>query len=213
VELKLSPVPPGVTPRSVATRQDCRRQLRHGTESPPELSHCETASCEACVSSRRFDTRLTTCLASDRPGSTDHRIEPFLHLLARLESDHQSFRHRYCLSGARVARLLGLSALDLEHAKASKLQPPFSNQRLDNAVENLLDDFRRAVSGWSSRTVSVATCPGSHLCRAEGASPGGYRYIAQAFRAFGAAGLRTGLIVSTHLDKINSSSAPEGAKG
>src|SRR5262249_33092740 len=65
----------------------------------------------------------------------------FFHLPARLEGDHGLCRHCYPFPCAGVACWAGLALFYLEHAKVSKLDPPFLYQRVDYPVEDPLDDL------------------------------------------------------------------------
>lgn len=74
-------------------------------------------------------------------GLTLHFADAFLHLFARLECDHKLLRHKDFIARPRVAGLACGPSFDLENAEISEFDAMILDERLNDCVERLLDDF------------------------------------------------------------------------
>ena len=70
-----------------------------------------------------------------------HFADPFFHLFAWLERDDELLWYKDFVAGARVAGLACGPAFYLENAKISQLDAVVFDQRFDDGIERLLDDF------------------------------------------------------------------------
>src|SRR4030095_8631619 len=70
-----------------------------------------------------------------------HFAYSLLHLLAGLERDHELLWHKDFIASARVARLASRPSLHLEDPKIPQLDAVVLDERFDDGVEGLLDDF------------------------------------------------------------------------
>jgi len=84
---------------------------------------------------------LQSLLASGLVGATLKLADSLLHLFARFEGNHKLFGDKDFLTGARVARLASGPTLHFEDAEIPQLNPMILDQRFDDGVERLLDDF------------------------------------------------------------------------
>ncbi len=71
----------------------------------------------------------------------------FFHFLARLKGYDELLRYVDLVAGARITRLASGTLLDLEHPKIPQLNPAFLDERFDDGVEGLLNDFLRLQLG------------------------------------------------------------------
>ena len=72
-----------------------------------------------------------------------HFANPFFHLLAGFERDHKLLWHKDFIAGARVSGLAGRPPFHLEYPEIPQLDAMVLDQRLDDCIERLLDDFFR----------------------------------------------------------------------
>ena len=70
-----------------------------------------------------------------------HFADPFFHLFARLERDDELLWHKHFIARSGVASLACGPAFYLENAEISQLDAVVLDQRFDDRVERLLDDF------------------------------------------------------------------------
>ncbi len=73
--------------------------------------------------------------------STFHLADPFFHLLARLERDDKLLWHKHFVAGSRVPSLACGPAFYLENTEISQFDAVVFDERFDDGVEGLLDDF------------------------------------------------------------------------
>jgi len=74
-------------------------------------------------------------------GPAFHLSNAFFHLFARLERNHELLWHKDFIAGARVAGLACGPFFHLENTEVSQLDAVVLNQRFDDRVERLLNDF------------------------------------------------------------------------
>ena len=74
-------------------------------------------------------------------GSALHFANSLFHLFARLERDDELLWYKDFIASARVASFPSGPAFDLENSEISELNPVVLDQRFDDCVERLLDDF------------------------------------------------------------------------
>lgn len=70
-------------------------------------------------------------------------MDPLFHFLTRLECHHKLFGDKDFLTGTGVTCLASSPPLDLKHAEVSQFDSLLFNERFDDRVEGLLDDFLR----------------------------------------------------------------------
>ena len=73
--------------------------------------------------------------------SSLHFADAFFHLFARLERDDELLWYKHFVAGSRVASLACGPAFYFENAEISQLDAVVLDQRFDNRIERLLDDF------------------------------------------------------------------------
>jgi hypothetical protein len=76
-------------------------------------------------------------------GSALELVDPFFHLLARLESHHKLFWDKDFLARAGIACLASRPPLNLKDAEVPQFDPLFLDKRLDDSIERFLDDLLR----------------------------------------------------------------------
>ena len=70
-----------------------------------------------------------------------HFADPFFHLFARLERDDELLWYKHFVAGSGVASLACSPAFYFENAEISQFDAMVFDQRFDDCVERLLDDF------------------------------------------------------------------------
>ena len=70
-----------------------------------------------------------------------HFADPFFHFLAWLERNDELLWYKHFVAGSGVASLASSPAFYLENAKISQLDAVVFDQRFDDCIERLLDDF------------------------------------------------------------------------
>ena len=76
-----------------------------------------------------------------------HFADSLLHLLARLESDHKLLWDKDFVAGPRVASLACGPSFDLENAEISQFDAVILDERFNDGVKRLLNDFLRLELG------------------------------------------------------------------
>ena len=74
-------------------------------------------------------------------GSALHFADSLFHLFARLERDDELLWYKDFIASARVASFPSGPTFDLENSEVSEFDPVVFDQRFDDRVERLLDDF------------------------------------------------------------------------
>jgi hypothetical protein len=74
-------------------------------------------------------------------GTAFHFSDPFFHLFARFERDHELLGDEDFITRSRVAGLASSPSFDLKNAKISEFDAVVFHQSLNNGIESLLDDF------------------------------------------------------------------------
>lgn len=74
-------------------------------------------------------------------GPALHLADPFLHLFARLERYNKLFGHKHFVAGSGIASLACGPPFYLENTEISKFDAVVFDERFDDRVEGLLDDF------------------------------------------------------------------------
>ena len=80
-------------------------------------------------------------LASGLVGAPLKLADPFFHLFARLECDHELLWDEDFITRSRVASLASSPSFDLKNAKISEFDAVVFHQGLDDGIKGLLDDF------------------------------------------------------------------------
>jgi hypothetical protein len=68
-------------------------------------------------------------------------LHPFLHRPSRGEYNGNFLGHDYLFSGTRIAGLASFPPPHLEDAEVAKFNPTFLNERIDDGVEQILNDL------------------------------------------------------------------------
>jgi hypothetical protein len=76
-------------------------------------------------------------------GSAFHLADPFFHLFAGLERDHELLWYKDFIARPGIASLACGPAFYLENTEVPQLNAVVFNQRFDDRIEGLLDDFLR----------------------------------------------------------------------
>ena len=73
--------------------------------------------------------------------STLHLADPFFHFFAWLERDYKLLGYKHLVASSGVSSLACGPAFYFENAKISQLDAVVLDQRFDDRIEGLLDDF------------------------------------------------------------------------
>ena len=73
--------------------------------------------------------------------STLHFTDPFFHFFARLERDDKLLWYKHFVASPRVASLACGPTFYFENTEISQLDAVVLDQRFDDCIERLLDDF------------------------------------------------------------------------